>query len=162
MAITIRPATKADVPTLGRLGALLVRTHHDFDPQRFIAASRGTEQGYGSYLGSNLGNRDVAVLVAEDAGTVIGYAYAGVEGMDYMALRGPAGAIYDVVVDPEHRRQGAGRMLLRAAMDFLRQRNAPRVVLSTATQNVAAQRLFESAGFRGTMIEMTAELNDAR
>jgi len=162
MAITIRPATKADVPTLGRLGALLVRTHHDFDPQRFIAASRGTEQGYGSYLGSNLGNRDVAVLVAEDAGSVIGYAYAGVEGMDYMALRGPAGAIYDVVVDPEHRRQGAGRMLLRAAMDFLRQRNAPRVVLSTATQNVAAQRLFESAGFRGTMIEMTAELNDAR
>jgi ribosomal protein S18 acetylase RimI-like enzyme len=159
MAITIRPATRADVPALGRLGALLVRTHHDFDPRRFMPASRGTEEGYGSYLGSILKNKDVAVLVAEEEATVIGYAYAGMEGIDYMALRGPAGAIYDVVVDPAHRRKGAGRLLLRAAMDFLATRGAPRVVLSTATQNVSAQRLFEGAGFRKTMIEMTAELD---
>ncbi|HMC55169.1 MAG TPA: GNAT family N-acetyltransferase [Gemmatimonadaceae bacterium] len=161
MAITIRPATTADVPALGRLGTLLVRTHHDFDPMRFMAASPGTELGYGSYLRSILGKTDVAVLVAEDGGTVIGYAYAGMEGVDYMALRGPAGAIYDVVVHPDHRRKGAGRRLLNAAMEFLRSRDAPRVVLSTATQNVAAQRLFESAGFRRTMIEMTAELDDS-
>jgi len=41
-AVTIRPASPADVPAIGRLGALLVKTHHDFDPQRFIAATRGT------------------------------------------------------------------------------------------------------------------------
>ena len=48
------PATSADVPAIGRLGALLVRTHHDFDPERFIAASERTADGYGSYLGSQL------------------------------------------------------------------------------------------------------------
>jgi len=37
-AITIHPAAPADVKAIGRLGALLVKTHHDFDPQRFIAA----------------------------------------------------------------------------------------------------------------------------
>jgi len=161
MPIAIRPAITADIPALGRLGALLVRTHHDFDPLRFMPASRGTEHGYGSYLGSVLGERDIAVIVAEDSGTVVGYAYAGVEGMDYMALRGPAGAIYDVVVDPEHRRKGIGRSLLRAAMEFLRSRGSPRVVLSTAWRNEPAQKLFESAGFRRTMIEMTAELGDS-
>ena len=156
--ISIRRATRADVPALGRLGALMVRTHHEFDAKRFLAPSPETEEGYGWFLGSQLKKKDVVVLVAEEAGEVIGYVYAGLEGIDYMALRGPAGALYDVVVDPAHRRQGAGRKLLEAALEFLRSRDAPRVVLSTAVQNEAAQRLFESAGFRRTMIEMTAEL----
>ncbi len=156
--VRIRPATRADLAALGRLGALLVRTHYDFDPQRFIAATPRTERGYGSFLASQLEQRDGAVLVAEEDGTVIGYAYAGVEASDYMSLRGPAGVLHDVVVDPEHQRRGVGRMLLDAALAFLRSRGAPRVVLSTAARNAQAQRLFESAGFRQTMIEMTREL----
>lgn len=49
-AVTIRPATRDDMRAVGRLGALLVRLHHDFDPQRFMAATSGTEHGYGSFL----------------------------------------------------------------------------------------------------------------
>jgi ribosomal protein S18 acetylase RimI-like enzyme len=158
IAITVRPATPADLPTLGRLGALLVRTHHDFDPKRFIAATPRTEAGYAAFLGTQLDTPTVAVLVADEGGVVIGYTYAGVEGRDYMSLRGPAGVVYDVVVDPGHRRGGVGRLLLQAALEFLKSHGAPQVVLSTATHNEAAQRLFESAGFRRTMVEMTAEL----
>jgi len=158
-AVTIRPASRADVPAIGRLGALLVKTHHDFDPQRFIAATPRTEHGYGSYLGSLLRDQDIVILVAEQDGEVLGYTYAGVEGYDYMALRGPAGALYDIVVDPAHRGQGVGRMLLDATLTALEERGAPRVVLSTAEQNEPAQRLFARAGFRRTMIEMTRELD---
>ncbi len=75
-----------------------------------------------------------------------------------MALRGPAGVVYDIVVDPDHRQQGIGRLLLDAAIEALKTRGAPRVVLSTAEKNDAAQRLFDRAGFRRTMIEMTREL----
>jgi ribosomal protein S18 acetylase RimI-like enzyme len=156
--ITIRPATSADLPTLGRLGALLVQTHHGFDPLRFIAASPGTEQGYANYLGSQLDRRNVVVLVAEREGEVIGYTYAGVEGFDWMALRGPAGVIYDILVDPAQRGHGVGMMLLEAALTALRERGAPRAVLAMAEGNAAAQRLFARAGFRRTMIEMTREL----
>jgi ribosomal protein S18 acetylase RimI-like enzyme len=156
-AIVIRPATSADVPAIGRLGALLVRTHHDFDPERFIPASERTADGYGSYLGSQLGKRDVVVLVAEERGEVLGYTYAGIEGFDYMALRGPAGVLYDIVVDPAHRSHGVGRLLLDATLAALTAKGAPRVVLSTAERNAPAQRLFERAGFRRTMIEMTRE-----
>ena len=74
-----------------------------------------------------------------------------------MALRGPAGVIHDLVVDPHHRREGLGTALLQAALRTLAERGAPRVVLSTAKRNEAAQRLFASAGFRATMIEMTRE-----
>ena len=155
--VTLRPATSADLPALGRLGALLVRTHHELDPARFIAATRHTEQGYASYLGSQLQDPAVLVLVAERDGNVLGYTYAAVEGNDYMALRGPAGVLHDIVVDPHHRREGVGRMLLDATLAWLDARGAPRVVLSTAERNEAAQRLFAAAGFRRTMIEMTRE-----
>jgi ribosomal protein S18 acetylase RimI-like enzyme len=159
MTVTIRPASTADVRTMGRLGAVLVRTHHDFDAARFIAATPQTEHGYGSYLGSQLGNPDIVVLVAEDGGEVLGYTFAGVEGYDYMSLRGPAGVLYDIVVDPAHRGRGVGRALLDATLAELKTRGAPRVVLSTAERNEPAQRLFARAGFRRTMIEMTRELD---
>jgi ribosomal protein S18 acetylase RimI-like enzyme len=159
-AIRIRPATPADLPAIGGLGALLVRTHHDFDPKRFMAPMSRTEQLYGSFLGTQLAEPNIIILVAEQDGEVVGYTYAGVEGNDYMALRGPAGVLYDIVVDPAHRRNGIGRMLLDATLDALKARGVPRVVLSTAEQNHSAQRLFDRAGFRRTMIEMTRELND--
>jgi ribosomal protein S18 acetylase RimI-like enzyme len=159
-AVTIRPAAPADLPALGRLGALLVRTHHEFDAARFIAATPQTEHGYASFFGTQLEEPRVLILVAERDGEVLGYTYAGVEGRDYMSLRGPAGVLYDIVVDDAHRGHGVGRMLLDATLAALRARGAPRVVLSTAERNEPAQRLFAGAGFRRTMIEMTRELDD--
>jgi ribosomal protein S18 acetylase RimI-like enzyme len=159
MGVSIRPAAPADLPAIGRLGALLVRTHHDFDPQRFIAATPQTEHGYASFLGTQLEEPNVVVLVAARDGEVLGYTYAGVEGRDYMSLRGPAGVLYDIVVDPAQRGRGVGRMLLDATVAALEARGAPRVVLSTAARNESAQRLFARAGFRRTMVEMTRELD---
>jgi len=157
-AATLRPAVPADLPAIGRLGALLVRLHHEFDPDRFIAATPQTEGGYASFLGTQLAEPNVVILVAERDGALLGYTYAGVEGRDYMALRGPAGVLYDIVVDPAHRGRGVGRMLIDATLAALQARGAPRVVLSTAERNEPAQRLFARAGFRRTMIEMTLEL----
>jgi ribosomal protein S18 acetylase RimI-like enzyme len=155
---TIRPATAADVPVMGRLGALLVSTHHDFDPKRFIAATPQTADAYGSFLGSQIGEPTIVLFVAQKDSEVVGYTYAGVEGRDYMSLRGPAGVLYDIVVDASHRGQGIGRALLDATLDALKRLGARQVVLSTAEQNEPAQHLFARAGFRRTMIEMTREL----
>lgn len=153
----IRAAHKADLPVLGRLGALLVALHHEFDPARFIPAAPRTPRDYATYLGMQLTRPDVVVLVAEAEGEVLGYAYAGVEEMDYMALRGPAGVVYDLVVDPARRGRGVGMALLEAAVAALRERGATQFVLSTADRNETAQRLFARAGFRRTMIEMTRD-----
>jgi ribosomal protein S18 acetylase RimI-like enzyme len=156
-ALAIRPAAPADSKAIGRLGALLVRLHHDLDPDRFLAPMPQTEEKYGSFLGTQLAKPNITILVAERGGEVVGYTYAGIEGTDYMALRGPAGVIYDLVVDPAHRRQGVGGALLDATLEALEAKGAPRVVLSTAEGNETAQRLFARAGFRRTMIEMTRE-----
>src|SRR5205085_7566709 len=156
--LKIRRAEPGDLPAIGRLGALLVRMHHDFDAERFIAATSRTEQGYASFLATQLDKSNIIVLVAERDREVIGYSYAGMEGKDFMWLRDPAGVLYDIVVDPAHCGHGVGRKLLDATLDALKAKGAPRVLLSTAEKNPSAQRLFERAGFRRTMIEMTREL----
>lgn len=92
---------------------------------------------------------------------MLGYAYSTIEGYDYMSLRGPAGILQDIVVDPEHRGKGIGRLILDAVIEALTAHGEPRVMLSTAEQNESAQRLFAKAGFRRTMIEMTRELDRA-
>jgi ribosomal protein S18 acetylase RimI-like enzyme len=156
----VRRATPADLQRIGRLGALLVEEHYDFDPQRFLAARPETPAGYASFISTQLEDPDKSILVADENGDVVGYAYAAVEGYDYMALRGPAGVLHDIIVDPERRGRGVGRLLLDAALTFFRSRGVPRVVLSTAERNEAAQRLFAGTGFRRTMVEMTRELDD--
>lgn len=154
----IRRATRRDVAALGRLGAELMHTHYALDPQRFLAPGDDAEGGYGWFLNTQLTLPDVIVLVAEQHGVVVGYVYAGLEPLSWKELRGPAGFIHDIVVDAAARRSGLARELLRAAIDWLRQRGAPRVMLWTAAPNSQAQALFDSLGFRETMIEMTMEL----
>jgi ribosomal protein S18 acetylase RimI-like enzyme len=153
----IRRATRNDLAAIGRLGALLVEAHHGFDSRRFLAATRGTKDGYAAFLGSQLDEPDAAVFVAEENGRVLGYAYVAVESYDYMVLRGPAGLLHDIIVDPEHRGRGVGGALLEAAVAYVRSRGLTQVVLSAAERNEAAQRLFASMGFRRTMIEMTRD-----
>jgi ribosomal protein S18 acetylase RimI-like enzyme len=156
----VRRATVDDLPALGSLGTLLVEAHHAFDPARFLAATGRTPDGYAAFLRSQLDDPNVVLLVAEQEGRVAGYVYGALEGYDYMSLRGPAGVLHDLVVDPASRGAGVGRALLEAALEDLRSRGAPRVVLSTAERNEAAQRLFARLGFRRTMVEMTRELGD--
>ena len=154
----IRRATRADLPALGRLGAMLLRTHYAFDPERFMAPGSDPEAGYAWFLGTQLREDDVAVFVAEREREVVGYVYAGLEPQSWKELREASGFVHDVAVDPSARRHGVAAALMDAALEWLRSRGAPRVMLWTAEPNAGAQRLFERIGFRRTMVEMTKEL----
>ena len=156
--VRVRVASTSDRDQLGILGGKLMRQHHADDPRRFIQVE-DPEAGYGRFLVSELTNPNSLVLVAEHSGVVVGYVYADVESTNWMELRGPCGVVHDVYVDEAARRLGAGRELLRAAIEWIRSKGRSQVVLLTKTRNENAQRLFTTLGFRPTMVEMTLDLD---
>jgi ribosomal protein S18 acetylase RimI-like enzyme len=153
MTLTIRDLESADLEPVARLAAQLVRQHHGFDAARFMIVEP-IEEGYRWFLGSQLEDPDTLLLVAEVDGAIAGYLYGSIEERDWALLLDEYGAIHDLFVDEAFRKQGVAKALMRTAIARLGERT-PRLVLNTATQNVGAQKLFASLGFRPTMIEMT-------
>ena len=157
--MVIRKATRGDRDALGRLGALLMDVHYNFDRRRFLDPGADASAGYARFLVSQLDDPDSVIYVAESEGRVVGYCYAGIEPLSWKELRDEAGFIHDLALDPLARRHGAGRALVQQAVAWFRQRKMARVMLWTSTQNDAARDLFVGAGFRPTMTEMTMELD---
>ncbi len=152
----LRPAREEDLPAVARLAAGLVRQHHGFDPARFMLPER-VEEGYLWWFRQELDNPAALILVAQSDSEVVGYAYGRIEERNWNMLLDTSGALHDLFVDDHHRGEGIGRALALEAIRLLKLKGAPRVVLHTATQNSRAQALFESIGFRRTMVEMTRE-----
>jgi ribosomal protein S18 acetylase RimI-like enzyme len=154
----VRPATEEDLPRVSEMAAELVRQHHRLDAKRFLLVEP-IEDGYRWFFSRELGRKAALILVAEDeAATLLGYAYATVEPRNWNDLLDAAGKLNDLFVDPPARRRGVGRALVEAVFAELTARGVPRVVLMTAWENPAAHAVFQSLGFRRTMLEMTAEL----
>lgn len=155
--VHIRSMEVRDLEDAAGLAGCLVRMHHAFDPARFLHLP-SPEAGYARYFASELESDRVVLLVAERGGAVVGYLYARLEPRSYNELLDACGKVHDILVDESVRGMGVGEALLREGMARLKARGAPRVVLLTAVQNEAAQRLFARVGFRTTMLEMTCEL----
>jgi ribosomal protein S18 acetylase RimI-like enzyme len=96
-----------------------------------------------------LAEADVVILVAEQAGTVIGYLYADTTpAMETAATYArPRFYIHHIGVDALHRGQGAGAALLDAAKALARDQGIALLALTTWTFNERAVRFFTRAGF---------------
>ena len=168
--ILVRCAAAADLPHVSVLAGKLVRMHHRWDPRRFMLVD-AVEQGYARFFRSELADADAVLLVAITSNEpnepdepdghrdIVGYAYGRREPRDWNNLLDACGALHDIFVDESARRLGVARRLLTEMLTRLEALGVPRVVLHTAWANADAQRFFESAGFRKTMIEMTREAN---
>ena len=164
----VRRATRFDMPAVAQLAASLVRFHHQLDPRRFLCLEP-LEPGYERWLTHELDNPKAVVLVAETPPhphapahahkppAILGYAYGRMEPRDWNALLDTAGVLHDLYVADNARTQGVGAALVNTIARELKTLGAPHIILHTATQNAAAQRLFEKLGFRRTMVEMTRE-----
>ena len=152
-------------PTIEAVG--LSRRFGDFTAVDRVTFEVGKGEIFG-YLGANGAGKSTTIrmltgLLAPTAGEgrVAGYAYGRLEPRDWNLLRDKCGVVVDLMVDPYYRRLGAGSRLLRALIAALQAKGAPFVVLQAASANRSAQRLFESAGFRPTLVEMAKTLEPA-
>ncbi|HJU36663.1 MAG TPA: GNAT family N-acetyltransferase [Gaiellaceae bacterium] len=97
------------------------------------------------WLEQNLGRGRLRAFVAEDVGTLLGFA---------LTMEVPASVrlqhfwqIRDLFVLPEHRRQGIGRALLDSVRTAAVASGALRLVLQTEADNDPALRLYTDSGY---------------
>ena len=82
---------------------------------------------------------DEMLFVAEDKGVIIGTAMAGYDGH--------RGWLYSVAVDPQQRRNGIGRGLVKFAIQILKSVGCVKVNLQVRATNSQVVEFYESLGF---------------
>jgi ribosomal protein S18 acetylase RimI-like enzyme len=152
--ITVRRATVVDIERAAALGAEIVRHHHRTNPTRFFLID-DIDQGYAWWLRQELERPGAVILLAEQAGQVVGYAYGAIEPRDWGVLLDEHGALHDLFVIPSARRSGVGRTLVQGLSDALTELGAKLLVLRVMVENEPARRLAESFGFATTMLELS-------
>lgn len=124
--LLVRDARSAD------LDALLALEQASFDGDRL------SPRQYRHHLRS----ASARLLIVEDGARLLGSAVL-------LFRRGTRVArLYSLAVDPAARGRGVGRRLLAAAERAARSRDCARIRLEVRADNLAAQALYETAGYR--------------
>jgi ribosomal protein S18 acetylase RimI-like enzyme len=145
-ALTIRHATLDDLDALAPL----------FDAYRRFYEQPGDIALASSFLAERLERRESTILVAQAEGQLLGFCQLYPTWCSVAAAR--IFVLYDLFVDPQVRRGGIGRALMRAAQAFGREAGAVRLDLTTARTNARAQALYESLGWQRDDVFLTYNL----
>lgn len=94
------------------------------------------------------------LVVAEEEGTVVGFAHGAVRLQPDHLAGGPVGSITHVYVRPEYRRGGTARALVAVLADWFAQRNVARTELTVVAGNPAALAFWRSLGFTVTLYQL--------
>jgi ribosomal protein S18 acetylase RimI-like enzyme len=135
--VSVRVATAADAPSIGRLLDAFNREFGDPTP--------GPEQ---------LARRLAQLLAADDTVALVGG--EGPDGIAVLRFRpsiwtdGLECYLAELYVVPDRRGRGLGRALMEAAIEAARRRGADYMDLNTGEHDLAARSLYERLGFSNT------------
>lgn len=135
-AITVRQAVLSDLEAL----ALLFDSYRQFYG-RSSDLSAATE-----FLLARFNHGESAVFIAHEGNKPVGFTqlYPSFSSVSLARIF----VLNDLFVDEHARRKGVASKLITATIDYASSLGAVRVSLSTATSNEAAQRLYQSAGWK--------------
>jgi len=144
--IVCRPARPSDVPALSTVAR---RTWSDAFGSTVSAEDEAAElESTRSEAYFETALTSDTILVAEDDGVLVGYVQFGDVEIPEVQPHPEDRELRRLYVESELQGQGAGRMLLNAALGHPRLVDAHRIFLQVWEQNERAIRLYEAAGFR--------------
>jgi GNAT superfamily N-acetyltransferase len=145
MSVQIRDATCADVRGIAQVHvASWQSTYHGLMPQSFLNGLTMTIAAREKYWQSVLcaEPRSDYMLVAEDAGQIVGFACAGEERTGSYGIRGELYAIYLLA---SHQRKGIGRQFMQAIGEYLLQSNMQDMLVWVLKEN-PSREFYERLG----------------
>jgi len=140
----IRPADLSDVPLLHELSIAVTRDGRGvvFNVGDMIAGGPRAAARIAESI-EPATREDSVILVAAVDGAVVGV--ASVQRFKPSFTRHVG--VFSIEVHPEHQRRGIGRALLRACLEWAKERGIERLELYTRRDNDRARVLYESEGF---------------
>ncbi len=151
--VTIRPATIADVAAVTDLWVELIDMHAALDTD--FARGENAPYHYSQIVRRHINNNDNAlVLVAEEAGRIIGYALATIGRAEPLFKVAYFGEIVDFMVTSAHRRHGVGRLLYAHVNSWFKARGINYVELRASIFNEESNPFWRRMGFTPTMYLM--------
>jgi GNAT superfamily N-acetyltransferase len=152
MSLTVRRARSGDENRVAELAMKLVEQHVAYDARRFARIATLDRMAW--FYGEQTKAENASVLIAENDGEIVGFAYMQFEPVLYADLATDVLWLHDIYVDALWRANGAGKKLIEAVEAEAKRFGANKVLLSVAAKNTAGEDFFEHAGFRTTMHEM--------
>jgi ribonuclease HI len=144
--VRVRPATKADYPAVISIIEELERQHVAAVPEFF---SFETYDEQVRDLDEVMAAKDSALLVADMAGTVVGYIHMAVQKRDAHPgiVPGAFVKIRDLAVSSKYHKVGAGTALMQAAEEWTRERGLKTLDLNVWDFNKGAFAFYQKMGF---------------
>lgn len=158
-AVTIRPAQRADLPSLAGLWRDVDGLHARLWPNFFRPASQGSRRT--AAIEATLRSSVQVLLVAESHGRVHGLIQAQIFDTPDAPMLVPRRRLHveELVVAPGARRRGIGRQLVREAIRWGSDRRANQVVLVVWGGNARAERFYSALGFRTAHRVLSLEID---
>jgi GNAT superfamily N-acetyltransferase len=136
LALTVRPAGKADLPAV-----LSLYSQPDMDNGRVLALDEAEAifDRFGRYP-------DYTLYVVEIDGAIVGsFALLVMDNLGHLGT--PSAIVEDVVVDPARHGMGTGRAMMEYAIEAAREKGCYKLVLSSNAKRTRAHDFYESLGF---------------
>jgi len=150
--VTVRPARPDDAPAIADVAAATFVLACPPDAEPASVAAFVAEHLTAERFAQHVGDPGRAVLVAEQGGSMIGYAML-VHGEPYdenaraVVRHRPTTELSKIYVLPDAHGSGVALDLLEAAVEVARDIGAAGIWLGTNQQNVRAHRFYEKHGF---------------
>ena len=155
--ITIRKAKKEDSEVLENLYTELEEDAVLYQPEHFVFSRKGQRS---KQLDQILESENQIMLVAEDAGNVIGFAHVTFAHAKEISCLKPQSNIYlqDLVVTKKLRSRGTGTLLLNAAKEYGKEKKADFFRTQVFPQNKDGMCFYERNGFSLKMFTIECDL----
>lgn len=154
-------AAEARIPELLRLWAEFFDYHRDIDP--YYSRTEDSAAHIEKRFREKMADQDAQVLVALEAGEVVGYSLFWItEGSPFIEDR-TYGFISDLAVTSARRGNGIGSALLERTLAWFKARCIRRVAIYTLVGNPRGISFWERHGFKATMqcMEHVSEVADS-
>jgi ribosomal protein S18 acetylase RimI-like enzyme len=141
----VRPATRADLPSVIRLWREMWDLHAALDPR--FETSPDADRAMREFLDGHYDSDDSRILVAEEGATVVGYTLGTILENPPVIPHPRFGYVADLAVTASARRQGTGARLLAELHAWFRSRGVATAEVQVAVINRESRAFWRKNGY---------------